>query len=289
MRATSGLFRLFAAGISLLATALLVITVAAPTVRGQAVRERPLSNFSHSLFGGISIGIEVRDVDAADRAREKLDSLSGAVVEEVDRDSPAAAAGFRAGDVVTMFDGERVRSALHLSRLIEESPVGHAIPAVVVRGGRTLTLAVMPQAQSGFGPLAGLRSYSVRPGRVLRPEAQPLLVAPEITPPGDLADLLDRPMGRQLGATVQPVTGQLAEYFGVETGGALVTEVEAGSPAAAAGLRAGDVLTAIAGHAVRDRADAARALVAESGDVDLAIVRDRKALHLTAKIGGGGR
>ncbi|MEZ5316701.1 MAG: PDZ domain-containing protein [Vicinamibacterales bacterium] len=288
MRTSLGLFRPLVAGAALLAGTL-VILAAVPILHGQTVRERPLSNFTYKLLGGTGIGIEIRDVDEADRTREKLDALAGAVVDQVDRDSPAAEAGVRAGDVVTAFDGERVRSARQLSRLIEETPAGRTVAATVVRDGRTLTLNVTPREQSGLDPLGDIRRFYARPDArefVVPPETRPFLVTPGIMPPGDLSDLLDRATSGRLGATVQPLTDQLAAYFGVSAG-VLVTAVTPGTPAADAGLRAGDVITAIGDRPVRDGADATRALRQASGEVDLAIVRDRQAQHLTARIGGG--
>ncbi len=64
------------------------------------------------------------------------------------------------------------------------------------------------------------------------------------------------PRGR-LGASVLPLTDQLADYFGVASG-VLVSSVEPGSPAAERGIRAGDVITAVDGRAVDNVADLAR-------------------------------
>ena len=59
-----------------------------------------------------------------------------------------------------------------------------------------------------------------------------------------------------LGVVVQNLTTELAGAFGVENGrGALVSEVLADSPAEAAGLRPGDVLTALNGYSIRNAQD----------------------------------
>jgi serine protease Do len=56
-----------------------------------------------------------------------------------------------------------------------------------------------------------------------------------------------------LGVTIQPVTSEIARSLGLEqVRGALVSDVKAGSPADNAGLRRGDVITAIDGAAVKD-------------------------------------
>ena len=78
----------------------------------------------------------------------------------------------------------------------------------------------------------------------------------------------------------------MADYFGLEGGsGVLVTSVEAGSVAERAGLRAGDVITAVGEQAVDDVRDLRRRLatVAAGGETVLAIVRERTEMQLTAE------
>ena len=58
----------------------------------------------------------------------------------------------------------------------------------------------------------------------------------------------------RLGVIAQPVTDQLATYFGVKEG-VLVTQVTEGSAAAKAGIKAGDVITAVNAKPVKDTGD----------------------------------
>jgi serine protease Do len=88
----------------------------------------------------------------------------------------------------------------------------------------------------------------------------------------------------RLGVQVQDLSGQLGEYFGA-TEGALVTSVADNTPAKTAGLKAGDVITAINGQSVRSSADVTRRLVGNDGKVSLTIVRDRKAMTVEMTIG----
>ena len=72
--------------------------------------------------------------------------------------------------------------------------------------------------------------------------------------PADLdptPDLRVEPRG-QIGVTLAPLTEQLATYFGTKEG-VLVSTVVNGSAAAQAGLKAGDVITAVNGRRVQER------------------------------------
>jgi len=90
-----------------------------------------------------------------------------------------------------------------------------------------------------------------------------------------------------LGVSIQPVTPDLARSFGMpEATGALVSSVVEGSPAAKAGVKAGDVITAYDGRKVGRSEDLPRA-VAETPvgrDVSLTVMRDGKAVTLRATV-----
>jgi membrane-associated protease RseP (regulator of RpoE activity) len=72
---------------------------------------------------------------------------------------------------------------------------------------------------------------------------------------------------------VTPLTKQLSDHFGV-TSGALINNVREDSPAARAGLKAGDVIVEVDGKAVKGEWDLIRAIgEKKDGDVSLTIVR----------------
>jgi len=278
MNMTAKFLRLAGVGVFLLGLAALVV-VLAPEVRGQATRTEPLNVIRTQLLGGSQIGVSLRDVDEADVEREGLRELAGAVVEEVQRDSPAAEAGFRAGDVVMTFDGERVRSAKHLSRLIDETPEGREVETTIMRAGNQQTLTVAPEASPGALRLATSPAFrELRNFNLEFPER--LVVEPERFG----VFIRGRP---RLGVTVNEMTDQLAEHFGATSGGVLVVEVDEDTPAAQAGLRAGDVITRVAGEPVRTPAELQRRLAGLSGEVTIDIVRDRQAQTIRADLGEG--
>lgn len=230
--------------------------------------------------GSVELGISVKDVDASG-------NQSGAAVEEVREDSPAAKAGLKEGDIITTFDGERVRSARQLARLVRETPAGRTVPLEVMRDGKTMQLSATPEE----GRLAG-RDW-VQPGFSfqgfgVRPRDFALL---ERTLP-DLKELEGRrfefflaPDRLRLGVTIQSLTPQLAEYFGAKNG-VLVSRVEPDSPAAAVGLKAGDVITAVNGEAVDDPGELTEKVrQAEPGStLEISYLRERREAKTTATL-----
>ncbi|MEP6944494.1 MAG: PDZ domain-containing protein [Acidobacteriota bacterium] len=81
---------------------------------------------------------------------------------------------------------------------------------------------------------------------------------------------------RRFGVGITPLNEQLARYFGVE-GGILINNVRPDSPGSSAGLKAGDVITAVDGVPVRSTLGLIRSIDAKAdGDISLKIVRNRK-------------
>jgi serine protease Do len=235
-----------------------------------------------SLYGpGSWIGVSVREATDDDAVQAKLAQPAGVVVESIQDGSPAARAGFRVGDLVLDYRGERVLSVRHFTRLVQESAPRRAVSVGVMRGTERQTLDVVPEFSGEFGNLLS-RDF----GRQLRERIQrdvPRNFNFNIDP-----DFLQRrglAGGRNLGITLAPLGDQLAEYFGVKEG-ALVSSVQTGSAAADAGLRAGDVITAINGRMVRDASD----VIAEirraqpAGALDISVMRDKKPLTLKATL-----
>ena len=82
-----------------------------------------------------------------------------------------------------------------------------------------------------------------------------------------------------IGVQIQPVNADLADSLGLaKAQGALVTEPQAGGPAAKAGIKSGDVITAVNGKPVKDARDLAKQIAAEKpGEpIKLTVVSDRK-------------
>jgi membrane-associated protease RseP (regulator of RpoE activity) len=245
-------------------------------------------------MGGARVGMVVRDVEAADVAKEKLAGPAGAVVTEVVENSAAQKAGIKSGDVVTSFDGERVRSARQLERLVGETPAGRSVKVALQRGGAPVTLDVTPEAPKVTQLMPGEGGDMFRwQRRTPGPEAE------SERPRQGMPFRFEMPAGRfdfdgepflaasrgRLGVRVQDMSEELAGYFGVK-GGVLVSGVEADAPAGKAGVKAGDVITAVNGQAIADAGELRRevAKVEDGKTADLAVTRDKKALSLKVEV-----
>jgi len=236
------------------------------------IRDREIRPDVFAPFGlGSELGVSVREVSADDVAAAKLGRPEGVYVENVRDSGPAARAGFRAGDIIVTFDGERVRGVRHFSRLVLESPAGRSVRAEVVREGARQSLEVTPEAAERVRlPLPDIREQVERSLRAL-PRDFDLELPPQ------------RPARTRLGMTLTPLTAQLAAYFGV-TDGMLVSSVEPQTPAAQAGMRAGDVLMAIDGRAVRTQGDVTNAIrrAAPAASLEITLMREKK--QMTVKV-----
>ena len=235
-----------------------------------------------SLGGQPRLGVSTRDVTADEAKTAGLSGITGAFVSDVSRDSAAAKAGLQAGDIIVTVDGETVRSARHLARLISETPEGRALQVAYVRGATKNTVTVTPET----------RNFSFRMNRP-RPDGPQVRRFERRAPEVKEFFFRGGPEGRariwvgrgRLGVMGQPLGDQLASYFGVKEG-LLVSSVDENTPAAKAGIKAGDVITAVNGKPVKDAGDVMDHLQGVEGGktVPVEITRDKKSQTVTVTI-----
>lgn len=279
MRALTGMVVMAVAGAGLAAVAIGPDVVSAQGRRAVPLA-RPDSRGARFDGFGRSIGVQVRDVSAEEGQRAKLSPAEGAYVTQVEDGGPAQKAGIQNGDVIVEFDGERVRSARQLSRLVRESADDRRVKTTIVRDGSRRTVELIPSSERDRFEMPDLS----RLDRQMRDLAQRFEFRYDGPGGRGFGGWYDGSRGR-LGVSLLKLSDQLASYFGVKAG-ALVTSVEADSPAGRAGLEAGDVITSINSRAVSDPSDVLDEVrrAADAGSLALTVMRNRKELALTAKM-----
>jgi serine protease Do len=225
---------------------------------------------------GSYLGVSIRDVTSSDVQALKLPREAGVYVESVSEGSPAEKAQLAEKDVITEFDGFPVIGVRQFRRLVSETPAGRDVDMTVWRNGQAIhKVARLEEAQSRPG------------GRTFRfsmPEMPEFGGNRPRIPdhPGAMGPWVESRKPR-LGISGVGLTGQMAQFLGVPgKEGVLVLEVTEDSPAAKAGLRAGDVITSVGGKAVSAVSDISAAL--RDGVNKLEIVRDKKSQTVEATI-----
>jgi S1-C subfamily serine protease len=199
----------------------------------------------------------------------------------VDQDAPAGKAGMREHDVVVGFNGSPVEDRDQLRNFVRQTLPGSAVTLGVMRDGQAMNVQVT---------LAD-RARSSNP-RLMHeaPPATPAFPRVPSTPDFEVPLTNTLHLG-PTGAVLENLTPQLCEFFGVKNGrgGVLVRSVESGSPAAAGGLKAGDVVVRVEKDAVADIRDWLRATRGRAGPTALTVVRDKREVNLSISMPGRNR
>lgn len=223
-----------------------------------------------------------------------LDELEGdargAKVRSVEEASPAEKAGLKAGDVIVGFDGETVRSASQLARLVRETPPGRSVTIDVTRAGTRQKLTARLGEGGGRVRMAlpGLRDFDIEVPEPPEPPQAPFPRFPHAWSwrSDDGHGLAFRMLGhgpRKLGIEYMEMGEQLAAFFKLtEKTGVLVTAVDTDGPAAKAGMKAGDLILRFDGDSIKDAEDLRDAVAdAEAGqEVTVAVQRDGRSVDL---------
>ena len=243
------------------------------------------------------LGIETQEVTADKVKQFKLPAERGVVVGRIAPDSPAAKAGLEENDVITEVEGQRVEGATQFSRMIHEIPVGRTIQLTIWRDAKSQTLSATlgeaEQVHRGWmNTQPGAFAFTM-PG-VEIPDVQGLDL-PEVSDlpsmEWDGGDLLmpDVMLGvrPRLGIDAEDISGQLGAYFGAPDGeGILVRNVNPGSAAEKAGVKAGDIITSFNGERLRSLGDLREKLSARNDDksAKLGILRNKSNMTLTVDL-----
>jgi serine protease Do len=232
--------------------------------------------------GSSWLGVETYEV-TTDKAKElKLSAERGVVLGKIVAESPAAKAGLKENDVVTEINGQRVEGAAQFRRMIHETPAGRTIQLTVWRDSRSqslsATLGKSEERRKAFKmvtPTPGTFAFRM-------PEI------PEI-PSMDWSGGMLAGGQPRLGIDAEDLSGQLGTFFGAPDGeGILVRDVNSGSPAEKAGVKAGDVITSLNGERIHSIGDLREKLSAKRDDKDrtvkLGVLRNKSTVSLTVEL-----
>ncbi len=229
------------------------------------------------------LGVELADVDRQKAQALKLKEARGAIITLIDHDAPAGQIGLKVNDVVVKLDGQTVEDAEQLRRMLRELPAGRKVSLEISRNGNLQTLAV---------ELANRRAMEHDVWKRIGSGGD---TTAQASGTGTAAGGGDAPapggfhlpfFGSSLnvGALVEPLTAQMAEYLGVSSG-LMVERVARKSEAAVAGLKAFDVILKVGPNAITCLADWEHALHAHQGKpVQVTVLRDRKKQTLTLQV-----
>lgn len=281
----------------------------APEAKKEKERARTPRAFAWSFDGnGGYLGVRTQEVNKDNFANFGLKEVRGVAVEKVMENSPAANAGIQDNDVIIRLNGDEVTSTRKLSRLISEIAPDHQVSLTVLRSGKekdikaTLGKRQGPEFENGNFSMAVPNMDKIEIEKELRnlPELKELDKLKELKElrEGDGPRAFTMPDGegknfawkmgerRQIGISVYPLTKQLSANMGVESG-VMIDNVREDSPAAKAGLKAGDIIVEAGGKAVKNNFDLMRVINdKKDGDIQLTIVRDknRQTISVTPEI-----
>jgi predicted metalloprotease with PDZ domain len=236
----------------------------------------------HSTSQGY-LGVDLADVDQEKAQALKLKEVRGAIITLIDHDAPAGQIGLKVNDVVVKLNGQPVEGAEQLRRMLREIPAGRNVSIEISRDGNIQTLAVQ---------LADRRVMEHDVWAKIGSGSDTFSQAPGM---GILAGGGDAPLpggfhmpffgsSLKVGALVEPLTSQMADYLGVPSG-LMIKQVARKSEAEAAGFKAFDVILKVGSDPISTVADWDRSLRANQGKpVQVTVLRDRKQQMLTLQV-----
>ena len=160
------------------------------------------------------IGIQPQEITSDLMDAFELSEISGVLIANVEKDSPADDAGLKVGDVLTEFNGEKVPNVSKFRIAVATSKIGENVPIKIIRDNKPQTVYIKLEAYPEEGAIAG-KDGEIKTG----------------TSSGITVEAIDSAYAKQLN-----ITGEK---------GVVIRSVEMDSPAAKSGLVAGFVILAV--------------------------------------------
>lgn len=195
---------------------------------------RQLKERGEIIRGFLGVNIQLITEDIADGMG--LDTVDGALVAQVTKDSPAEKAGFRSGDVILKVDGKKAKDFRHVTRMVGQLAPGEKIPFKVLRDGK-------------------MKTIKVKIGTREREDEE------ESSEP-------DEPAATALGLRLSELTDEARNRLQADDdlAGVLITQISPVSEAAQKGLRPGDVILKVGGVDVQTPQDVSAAIERATAD-----------------------
>ena len=230
------------------------------------------------------LGVEPADIDNERAQSLKLKEPRGALITLIDHDAPAGQIGLKVNDVVIQLNGQNIENADQLRRTLKEIPPGRKVSIEISRDGNVQTLAVELADRQVLGHDVWNKIGNGGSASVPPPSMGMLSGGGNVPSGGGGLHLPFFGGNLNVGAMVEPLTSQMAAYLGVDSG-LMVKQVTHKSDAAAAGLKAFDIILKIGSEPVKNVAGWDRALRANQGkQVQVTILRDKKQQTLTLQV-----
>ena len=200
------------------------------------------------------LGVQIQEITPDIASSLGLKSEHGALVADVNPNSPAAKAGLKHGDVILKYNGHDIDQLHDLPRIVAETPIASTTPLTVWRNGHE------EQLQATVGQMPSDQQMAKLEGQQSGPEHS-------------------SGFGLQLGR----LDGRMRQRLGLkgEVKGAVVTQVAPDSPAADLGIQPGDVIVAINQQPVTTPGEAAEKMkqAQQSGDKHLLLLLNRHGVN----------
>ncbi len=173
------------------------------------------------------LGVSIQDIDNTLAKALEVKPLTGVLLSQVGKNSPAEKAGMRQGDIITHFDKHRVLSVGELRNRVARIKPGSSVDVNILRTGKR-------------------RKFKVKVGELPNPSRPTASASPKTSTQNKKVP------ANRLGLTVQDINPSVASRLGYQgLNGVLVAEVFPGSAAARAGLRQGALIREVDHKSVR--------------------------------------
>jgi serine protease Do len=201
------------------------------------------------------LGVVIQDVTPELAQQFNLAEARGALIAQVNKDSPADKAGLKAGDVIVRYEGTAVQDNRQLRNLVAATAPGVKAKVGIVRNGKEETFVV---------------TIGKMPTEAVATAKQPAPATDQFA---------------KFGLSVQTLTPDLAKQFGLEgESGALISGVDEGSPAALADLQTGDLIVEANRQAITDVGELRSVLDKAKDSVLLLVKRRGQSLFVVLRV-----